>query len=165
MGGPWHSSHASAASGRALLCPLWSCVHSSAAVLGSGSSKPGPVRPEQRVGGLCADGGRLSAVVSACWLAALPCALSLPEHRWGRWRLGEARRTLTWLWASLVCPWVTLRSFLVTAFLEGNPSCSRPALSPVVPPASAVSSLFDSSEVLCPRFLLGQQALGSHPVW
>ncbi|CAN0494536.1 unnamed protein product [Rangifer tarandus platyrhynchus] len=52
---------------------------------------------------------------------------------------------------------VTSWSFLVTAFREGNPSRSGPALSPVVPPASAVSSLFDSSEVPCPRLLLGQQ--------
>lgn len=48
-----------------------------------------------------------------------------------------------------------LAEFLVTAFLEGNPSRSRPALSPTVPPASAVSSLFDSSEVPCPWLLCG----------
>jgi len=51
------------------------------------------------------------------------------------------------------------------AFLEGNPSRSRHALSPAVPPASAVSSLFDCSKVLCPQLLLGQRALGSRPVW
>ena len=44
-----------------------------------------------------------------------------------------------------------LAEFLVTAFLEGNPSRFRPALSPTVPPASAVSSLFDPSEVPCPQ--------------
>ena len=69
VGGPRHSSPASAAFGRALLCPWWSCVHSSAAIPGSGSSKPGPACPEQRVGGLCADHG---------WLSARPVWLTLP---------------------------------------------------------------------------------------
>lgn len=123
------------------------------------------------------DRSARSSVLGACVLTAGGCPLGpcgrlcLPAGcttvcaespraqavRRGRWRLGEPRRTPPWLWASLVCPWVTSRSFLVTAFPEGNPSRSGPALSPAVPPASAVSSLFDSSEVPCPRLLLGQQ--------
>ena len=159
VGGPRHSSPAS---GRALLCPWWSCVHSSAAVPGSGSSKPGPARPEQRVGGLCADHGRLSARPVWLPLPAAGCITVCAESpgaqavRRGRWRLGEPRRTPPWLWASLARPWVTSRSFLVMAFCEGNPSRSGLALSPAVPLASATSSLFDSSEVPCPR-LLGQR--------
>ena len=45
------------------------------------------------------------------------------------------------------------------AFLEGCFSPFKPALSPAVPPASAVSSLLYPAEVLRPRLLLGLRAL------